>query len=364
MKVLFHLGHPAHFHLFKNVIHNLKKNGHAVFILIKKKDVLEQLLIEQGFDYYNILPQGRKDHKLGIAIGQLKQDYKVFAFSFKNKSNLLIGTSVAISHVGKLLNIPSINLNEDDADVVPLYAKLSYPWATNILAPNVCRMGKWQDKTTFYNSYHELAYLHPKNFKIDKKIALQYVSLDRPFFIIRFAKLGAHHDVGIQGISNDIASNIIEILKPFGNIYITSERELSDDLEKYRIQVNPKDMHHVMAFASLYIGDSQTMAAESGVLGVPFIRFNDFVGRISYLDELENKYQLGYGIKTKDVDLLYQKIEELLDMPNRKDVFKSRRKKMLEEKIDYAAFLTWFIEDYPKSVEIMKENPDYQYKFK
>ena len=42
---------------------------------------------------------------------------------------------------------------------------------------------------------------------------------------------------------------------------------------------NATDMHHVMAFASLYIGDSQTMAAEAGVLGVPFVRFNDFVGR-------------------------------------------------------------------------------------
>lgn len=55
-------------------------------------------------------------------------------------------------------------------------------------------------------------------------------------------------------------------------------------------------MHHVMAFASLYIGDSQTMAAEAGVLGVPFVRFSDFVGRIWYLRELEDKYELGYGI--------------------------------------------------------------------
>lgn len=55
-------------------------------------------------------------------------------------------------------------------------------------------------------------------------------------------------------------------------------------------------MHHVMAFASLYIGDSQTMAAEAGVLGVPFVRFNDFVGRIGYLRELEDTYELGYGI--------------------------------------------------------------------
>ena len=50
-------------------------------------------------------------------------------------------------------------------------------------------------------------------------------------------------------------------------IYITSERPLEPQFEKYRIKINPLDMHHVMAFASLYIGDSQTMAAEAGVLG-------------------------------------------------------------------------------------------------
>lgn len=35
-----------------------------------------------------------------------------------------------------------------------------------------------------------------------------------------------------------------------------------------------------VAFASLYIGDSQTMAAEAGVLGVSFVRFR-MVDRLS-----------------------------------------------------------------------------------
>ena len=51
-----------------------------------------------------------------------------------------------------------------------------------------------------------------------------------------------------------------------------------------------------MVFSSLYFGDSQTMAAEAWVLGVPFVRFNDFVGRTGYLRELEDVYELGYGI--------------------------------------------------------------------
>ena len=31
--------------------------------------------------------------------------------------------------------------------------------------------------------------------------------------------------------------------------------------------------------------------------GLPFVRFNDFVGRIGYLRELEDTYHLGFGIK-------------------------------------------------------------------
>ena len=33
---------------------------------------------------------------------------------------------------------------------------------------------------------------------------------------------------------------------------------------------------------------------------------------------------------------------------------------MLVDKIDVTAFMVWFIENYPTTVKIMKENPDYQ----
>lgn len=345
-KILIYLGHPAHYYIYKNVIPQLKRDGHSVEVLIKKKDVLQQLLDNAGIPYHNILEEGRKDTKLGILWGLIKRTYRMNAFCSKYHPDILTGTSVENSFIGKFRHIPVINVNEDDADVVPLYAKLSYPWATEILAPTVCNCGKWEEKATKYNSYHELAYLHPDNFTPDKSVVEQYFSVDTPYFIMRFAKLKAHHDTGIKGISTEIASKIIEILEPHGRVYITSERELEPQFEKYRIKINPLDMHHVMAFASIYIGDSQTMAAESGVLGVPFVRFNDFVGRIGYLRELEDTYQLGYGIKTYEVDRLYKVIQELISMKDRQQIFLSRRQKMLSEKIDFAKYLCNYIEEY------------------
>ena len=102
------------------------------------------------------------------------------------------------------------------------------------------------------------------------------------------------------------------------------------------------------------------MSAEAGVLGTPYIRFNDFVGRISYLDELENKFKLGIGIRTKDKPLLFEQIEYFLSKNNLKEEWQGKRKIMLSEKIDLTGFLIWLIEEYPKSVETIWREKDYQ----
>ena len=364
MKIFIYLGHPAHFHLYKNVIANLIGKRHEVTIFIKKKDVLETLLQESGLPYHNILAEGRKDSKIGMLCGILKRAWKLWRFCNKYNPDLLTGTSVENSFVGKLKGIPVINVGEDDAGAVPLYAKIAYPWASTILAPAVCDCGKWNHKAVKYNSYQELAYLHPNHFTPRKEIVKKYFSPDKPYFILRFVKLSANHDKGIKGLNTRVAEKIIQMLRPYGDVYITSERELEPQFEPYRIAIRPIDMLDVMAFAQIYIGDSQTMAAEAGVLGVPFIRFNDFVGRIGYLSELEQVYRLGYGIKSDEEDKLYATLTDLLNMQDRKNIFLHRKNKMLAEKIDYARFLTWFLENYPKSKRIMRTDPSFQYKFR
>jgi predicted glycosyltransferase len=364
MKVLFHLGHPAHFHLFKNVILDLEKRKHKINILIKKKDILEDLLKDSDIPYKNILPEGRKDSKVGIIIGQIKQVVRLGVFCLQKRPELLIGSVPTVAQVGALLGITSINLSEDDAEAVSLFAKTTYPFSSVILAPDTCNNGKWEYKSIKYKGYHELAYLHPNHFKPDINIVKRYIATDKPFFIIRFSKLNAYHDTGISGISLDVAKNIVEILKPYGNIFITSEKELVPELEKFRINIKPLDIHHFLHYAKLYIGDSQTMAAEAGVLGTPFIRINDFVGRLGYLDELENKYKLGYGIKPDKIGHLIPLVESLLSNKNLKNEWKKKQNEMLKDKIDVTNFLMWFVENYPESINIMKANPDYQYNFK
>lgn len=367
MNILIQLSHPAHFHLYKNVAQNFMRDGHKVFILIKTKDILEDLLKQSGLPYYNILKEAHRKSKFGMLWDMLIRDWRILRFVKKHKIDLLTGSTVEVAQVGWLTRKYRVNTGEDDMNVVPLFPKMAGPFMGTILSPRVCNNYSLEPYSVKYESYHELAYLHPNHFQADKNVVEKYFSADTPFFILRFSSLNAYHDAGIQGINTEIAQHLIDILKPHGRIYITSERELEPQFEPYRIKINTLDMHHVMAFSTLYIGDSQTMAAEAAVLGVPFVRFNDFVGRIGYLNELEDVYQLGFGIKASEegaADKMYKVVEEILSMPNLKEKWESRRQKMLSEKIDYAQFLTWFIEEYPESPKIMKETPNYQYRFK
>ena len=348
MKILIFLAHPAHFHLFKNVIYNLKYNGHTIKVLIKSKDLLEELVDEANMEYSNILVEGRSNSLLGMGWAMIKKDWRIFLHCINFKPSLLIGTPPELGHIGTILKIPYINVREDDATINRrLFNYINYPWANHILTPISCYNAQWENKSIKYHGYHELAYLHPNHFKPNKEIVKSYLTTDTPYFLLRFVKLTAHHDQGIKGISNSLALKIVNILSTRGRVLISSEREIDKDLEKYRISVKPSDIHHLLAYATLYIGDSQTMAAEAAVLGTPFIRFNDFAGRIGYLNELEYEYKLGYSFKTNESEKLLKKIIDLLSMPNLKRKFTDRKKIMLDEKIDVALFLTRFIENYP-----------------
>ena len=380
MKVLFMISHPAHFHMFRYTIDNLQHDGHEVVVVIRPKDVLEQLCIDANMPYYKVKNRPKKWGMFGLAIFLIEKIIEVLHIARKEKPDMLVGSDGVLAVVGKILRIPAFECYEDDGEAIALYAKMFFPIYTGLLGPQCCSAWKWESKKLGYPSYQELGYIHPNHFTANKEIVEKYgIDTTKPYFVIRFAKLTAHHDVGIHGMNTQIAEHVVNMLKPHGQIYITSERELEPQFEPYRIRINPLDMHHVMAFASLYIGDSQTMAAEAGVLGTPFVRFNDFVGRLSYLHELEAPtdytprkdgyvpvvdkhvpdevhYTLGYGHKTADVEGFYNSIAKWLAIPNRKEICAQRREKMLSEKIDYAKFLTWFIENYPDSQQQTRDN--------
>lgn len=342
MRVLFQLGHPAHYHLFKNTIADLQRDGHQTFILIRKKDILEDLLNAAGIPYVNILPSGKKS-----PLTLLLRLWRVFWFTLIHRVDVLVGSTPEVAQVAWLLRRRSVVMAEDDASIVPQFIKAVKPFADNYLSPVSCNNGPLENKTTHYEGFHKLAYLHPNRFTPAPTVVDRYFPHNETYFLLRFAQLNAYHDVSAHahGINGEIAQKLIDMLTPHGKVYITSERPLEPSLEQYRLRINPLDIHHIMAYATLYIGDSQSMAVEAAMLGTPSVRFNDFAGRIGVLEELENKYQLTYGIPTSEPEKLYKTIDQLLNTPHLREEFQQRKERMLADKIDVATFFTQFIEN-------------------
>ncbi len=345
MRVLFQLGHPAHFHLFRNTIADLQRDGHETFVLIRKKDILEDLLKEAKMPYVNILPSGKKS-----VWTLLLRLWRVYWFSLRNHIDVLVGSTPEVAQVAWLLRRRSVIMAEDDASIVPQFIKAVRPFVDNYLSPVSCDNGVLEKNTTHYQGFHKLAYLHPSRFTPDPSVVDQYFPHEKPYFLLRFAQLNAYHDVcaHAQGMDDATAQRLVEMLLPHGAVYITSERPLPDSLEQYRLRINTLDIHHVMAFATLFIGDSQSMAVEAAMLGVPSIRYNDFVGRIGVLEELEKKYQLTVGISASQPDILLLMVDKLLSTPELHSLFQKRRSKMLADKIDVASYITSFIESLEK----------------
>jgi predicted glycosyltransferase len=131
----------------------------------------------------------------------------------------------------------------------------------------------------------------------------------------------------------------------------------------HRLPVAPEDIHSFLYFSSLFLGDNQTMTSEAALLGVPALKCNTFADALSIPNEIEEKYDLCYSFQPIDFECFFTKTKELLSTTNLKEQWQTKLRSLQSEKIDVTSFLAWFIENCPTSQEIMKRNPDFQYRF-
>jgi hypothetical protein len=348
MRILIDLGHPAHFHLFKNVAFELEKRGHRTFWAARRKDVLVDLLETYRLPY-RIVTVARTG-LLNFIRELVKRDYEIYKMSKELQVDLMIGVSISIAQVSRITPVRSIVFNDDDARAGKVFARLTYPFADTIVTPDCLKNENFGIKHIKYPSYHALAYLHPHYFSPDSGI-LGDIGLREgdKYFLLRFVSLEASHDIGEAGLSLSMRRKLIKRLSKFGKVFITAEKDLLPEFKEYELTVAPDKIHHLLYYATMFIGDGQTMAAEAAVLGTPAIRCNTFVRRISYLEELEHKYGLTYGFLPPDEERMFDKIMELLSTEDLKKIWQEKRSRLFQDKIDLTCWMVDFIENYPES---------------
>ncbi len=345
MKIVVDINHPAHVHYFKHFIWQMQERGHEILITTIDKEVTLELLNAYQLPY---LCLGKHQKGIGKKIFSIPiKDIRMFLAVFRFHPDIFIGFgSIRAAHVSRLLQKPCIAL--DDTEHATWEHLLYVPCTDAIITP-IWFKKDFGSKHIRYDGYTELAYLHPDYFTPDIGV-LDEIGLcegDR-FVIVRFVSWDASHDIGHTGIMHK--KELIETILPYARVFISSEGVLPKELEPYRIRIPPERLHHLLYYATLYIGEGATTASECAVMGTHALYVNTL--RLGYTDEEEEAYGLVYTFSdpTGMEEAVIKKAVELLTNKNIKAEGREKRVKLLKDKIDLTQYIIWFVEQYPDSL--------------
>lgn len=335
------IGHPKDVNLFKNVILRLQEKGHEIQIFARAKENTRKMLAEYGFDYklsrhYRSMP--------GKALGILVNDILLYKYARKFNPDIFVSPGSPYSaHVSRLTGKPHIAFS--DTEIAGIVTRLALPFTDKIYTSTsfYLNFGPKQER---FNGYYELAYLHPKYFTPKEKIKEKY-HLKKNYIILRISALASNHDLHATGFgfkTEEELKNYLHKIEKYGQIIIFSETSNWQVINDYQIEIDTRDLHDLLYYSKLYIGEGASMASEAAILGVPSIYVSNT--ERGYLNELEQKYGLVYNITEKDIAM--EKAIEILENENVREEWNSKRDIMLKEKVDVVNFVVDKIERYAR----------------
>jgi len=336
-RYLFFLGTPHQVHFFKNIIFHLEERGHKVKIIGRDKDC-ELELLKEYFENYDLVEFN--EGIFGKIFGMFKTDYEVYKIVKEFQPDIMLGSvPINLAHVGKILGIPVIAFN--DTEHATAIINLSIPFCDFVLTSTSYTKDHGKNHIR-YNGFHELAYLHPDYFKPNSTV-LEKLGVKRSenFAIIRLISSTASHDTNSSNLSLDSVIKVVKFLANKCRIFITSERELPDDLKKYIIKIHPADLHSALYYSNLCISDGSTTAVEAALLGTPTLHYEKYITKegvigakelLGYLNELSSNYNLFYTYSSEKEFI--DRIKEFYNCTKYQNEFINNSKRVFLDKED------------------------------
>jgi len=353
MRILIDINHPAHVHYFRNFYKAMTANGHEILVVSRNKEIEHDLLQLYNIPFVN-RGKGRAG-KYSKLFYLLYADLKLLSLALRFKPDVFLNFLHPYpSHVARLLG--KVSLVFSDTEHAKLHHRLTVPFATKVLTPSCYRLDLGKKHVRF-RGYMELSYLHPNYFRPDPSVLnILNVSASEKFVIVRFVSWAAAHDFGHTGMNLENKRKVVMELSKHAKVFISSERKLPDDLERFRIKIPLDKMHDALYYSTLLFGESATMASESAVLGTPAI-FIDNDGR-GYTDEEEAKYSLVNNFTESETDqerAIHKAVEILMDEDG-KQKYEVMRNALLSNCIDTTRFMIDEVLKYdkiPSSVTVL-----------
>lgn len=293
MKYIFELNHPKHYYQFKYVMQMLEQHGHEIMVLARDKDVLLDVLREEKVEYTIFGKHHKSMSAKVMGTFNLVKNYIAIARQYKPDVIVSKGSWYG-TFTAKVLGKKSVIF--PDSEVVKVTNRYVVPMCTKVITPQPFKLN-YGAKHSRIAGIFEDCYLAPQVYQPKADIIAQY-GLKKPYAVIRFVGWFANHDVGNNGFTLEEKVRLVKSLSEHMQVYISSEGNLPEELQQYKLPTPASIIHDVLSYADLYVGDSQTMAAEAALLGTPAIRSNSFVGPndMSNFIMLQDQYGMLFNI--------------------------------------------------------------------
>ncbi len=331
MRLLFDVLHPAHVHFFRRLAEVARDEGGEVLFTARQKDVTLELLeaYDLPFKVLSRIGGGALGLARELATRCWRLGHEVRAF----RPDLMLGImGPVIAPVGRAMGVPSWVFY--DTETATLTNRYVYRLCDRLYVPEAYR-GATRGNVIRYPGYHELAYLHPSRFQVDRTIRQEAgLSVDEPFAVVRIVSWEASHDVGDSGFSDPVA--FVQWLSKRVRVVVSGERGVPAALASFALSLPPHRIHHLLAEADLYVGEGATMAAEAAELGTPAIFVH--TAQLGYMLELEHRFQLLWNTPSQTIAQRHA-AELLADLPATRRTFAERRERMLRERIDVGEWM-------------------------
>lgn len=347
MRFVFDISHPAHVHFFRHIVQGLEGHGHATWVVARDKDVTLDLLDAYGIAHKSVGTSGRKGRLKQIA-ELVGRDIALWRIARRFGADVIVTRNPSGVQAARLAGVIGV-FDTDDGRAAGVHFKAAAPFAHYITTP-ACLTEDFGPRHVRYRGLKQSAYLHPDHFTPDPAV-LSRVGLapGDAFFIVRFVEMSASHDNNQAGMRSDVRLEIVRRLQRRGPTFISWEGAPDPALADCRLPFAPHEIHHALAFSRLYVGDSQTMAAEAAMLGTPALRMSSFTGKLDYLSHLETAYGLVSSFTPNQQEAFFDRLEKLLGSADVRQSLAADHQRMLHDMENVARWYVRFLESLSRS---------------
>ena len=296
MRIWFDLTNSPHVHFFRQMMNDLKDEGHEIVITSRNAANTTELLDLYGMQYTIVGKSYGKKLRNKI-IGNIFRVRDLIKFVKKNRIDVAISqSSFTCAIAGRLAGIPTIYTNDNEH---AWGNKISFICAHKIFIPEFIPVNKITNfivrprKVTQYPGVKEGIYLWEKycNFMPKHHSTRKIYYRPDPYFAQYY-----------KGKTNVLDNALMELKSSFEITVLPRDDNqrkhyCNEKFNGIKVCYQPMTFDEIVNDCSLFIGAGGTMTREMAVIGMPTISI--------YQDDLldVDKYLIGQGLMLHDTYL-------------------------------------------------------------